>query len=66
MDDLLAALARYDSPTLANAIETFDLQPRDVGVQVVGCLHVGVADIAVVHFREMRFERVKTQLHGDG
>lgn len=31
MEDLIAALARYDSPTLANAIETFDLQPRDVG-----------------------------------
>jgi 4-hydroxy-4-methyl-2-oxoglutarate aldolase len=31
MDNLLAALARYDSPTLANAIETFDIQPRDVG-----------------------------------
>jgi regulator of RNase E activity RraA len=31
MDDLLAALARYDAPTLANAIETFDMQPRDVG-----------------------------------
>ncbi len=32
MDDaLLQALARYDSPTLANASETFDLQPRDVG-----------------------------------
>jgi 4-hydroxy-4-methyl-2-oxoglutarate aldolase len=34
MDDLLAALARYDTPTLANAIETFDLQPRDVGFAV--------------------------------
>jgi 4-hydroxy-4-methyl-2-oxoglutarate aldolase len=31
VEDLLAALARYDTPTLANAIETFDLQPRDVG-----------------------------------
>ena len=31
MHDLVAALARYDSPTLANAIETFDIQPRDVG-----------------------------------
>jgi regulator of RNase E activity RraA len=31
MDELLAALARYDAPTLANAIETFDIQPRDVG-----------------------------------
>ncbi len=31
MDDLLQALARYDAPTLANAIETFDVQPRDVG-----------------------------------
>lgn len=31
MEDLLEALARYDTPTLANAIETFDLQPRDVG-----------------------------------
>jgi 4-hydroxy-4-methyl-2-oxoglutarate aldolase len=31
MDDLLDALARYDAPTLANAIETFDVQPRDVG-----------------------------------
>jgi 4-hydroxy-4-methyl-2-oxoglutarate aldolase len=31
MEDLLELLARYDAPTLANAIETFDLQPRDVG-----------------------------------
>jgi 4-hydroxy-4-methyl-2-oxoglutarate aldolase len=31
MDDLLEALARYDAPTLANAIETFDVQSRDVG-----------------------------------
>jgi 4-hydroxy-4-methyl-2-oxoglutarate aldolase len=31
MDELLRSLARYDSPTLANAIETFDIQPRDVG-----------------------------------
>jgi 4-hydroxy-4-methyl-2-oxoglutarate aldolase len=31
MDELLEALARYDAPTLANAIETFDIQPRDVG-----------------------------------
>src|SRR3974390_71067 len=31
MEDLLQSLARYDAPTLANAIETFDLQPRDVG-----------------------------------
>ncbi len=31
MDDLLQSLARYDAPTLANAIETFDVQPRDVG-----------------------------------
>lgn len=31
MDPLLEALARYDSPTLANAIETFAMQPRDVG-----------------------------------
>jgi regulator of RNase E activity RraA len=31
MEDLLEALAGYDTPTLANAIETFDLQPRDVG-----------------------------------
>ncbi|MBV8991233.1 MAG: RraA family protein [Solirubrobacterales bacterium] len=31
MDPLLQSLARYDSPTLANAIETFDIQPRDVG-----------------------------------
>lgn len=31
MDLLLEALARYDSPTLANAIETFDIRSRDVG-----------------------------------
>jgi regulator of RNase E activity RraA len=31
MDPLLQSLARYDSPTLANAIETFNIQPRDVG-----------------------------------
>jgi len=30
-NDLLESLARYDAPTLANAIETFDVQPRDVG-----------------------------------
>jgi 4-hydroxy-4-methyl-2-oxoglutarate aldolase len=28
---LLAALARYDSPTLSNAIETFDVRNRDDG-----------------------------------
>ena len=31
MEDLVGSLARYDAPTLANAIETFDLRPRDVG-----------------------------------
>jgi regulator of RNase E activity RraA len=31
VDALLQSLARYDSCTLANAIETFDIQPRDVG-----------------------------------
>src|SRR5215471_8716739 len=29
--DALDALKQYDSPTLANAIETFDVRPRDVG-----------------------------------
>ena len=28
---VLEALRRYDSPTLANAIETFDIRPRDEG-----------------------------------
>jgi 4-hydroxy-4-methyl-2-oxoglutarate aldolase len=28
---VLEALKRYDSPTLSNAIETFDVRPRDVG-----------------------------------
>ncbi len=28
---VLEALRRYDSPTLSNAIETFDVRPRDVG-----------------------------------
>ncbi|MBV9197628.1 MAG: RraA family protein [Solirubrobacterales bacterium] len=31
MEELLESLARYDAPTLANAIETLDVQPRDVG-----------------------------------
>jgi 4-hydroxy-4-methyl-2-oxoglutarate aldolase len=30
-DTLLAQLARYDSPTLSNAIETFDVRNRDEG-----------------------------------
>ena len=29
--DVLDALRRYDSPTLSNAIETFDVRPRDEG-----------------------------------
>jgi regulator of RNase E activity RraA len=29
--DVLAALRRYDSPTLANAVEVFDVRPRDEG-----------------------------------
>lgn len=29
--DTLEALRRYDSPTLSNAIETFDIRPRDEG-----------------------------------
>ncbi|MFZ0214630.1 MAG: RraA family protein [Candidatus Dormiibacterota bacterium] len=28
---ILEALARYDSPTISNAIETFDVRPRDEG-----------------------------------
>lgn len=28
---VLEALRRYDSPTMANAIETFDIRPRDTG-----------------------------------
>ena len=28
---VLAALTRYDSPTICNAIETFDVRPRDEG-----------------------------------
>lgn len=28
---VLSALRRYDSPTLSNAIETFDIRPRDEG-----------------------------------
>jgi regulator of RNase E activity RraA len=31
MDALIEALEGYDSPTLANAIETFDIRPRDTG-----------------------------------
>ena len=31
MTDLLEALRRYDTPTIANAIETFDVRPRDSG-----------------------------------
>src|ERR671925_1333240 len=30
-DEVLEALRRYDTPTLANAIETFDVRPRDEG-----------------------------------
>jgi 4-hydroxy-4-methyl-2-oxoglutarate aldolase len=30
-EETLAALRRYDSPTLSNAIETFDVRPRDEG-----------------------------------
>jgi regulator of RNase E activity RraA len=29
--DVLEALGRYDTPTLSNAIETFDVRPRDQG-----------------------------------
>jgi hypothetical protein len=31
MEELIDALARYDSPTLANAVETFEVRSRDVG-----------------------------------
>lgn len=31
MSDVLEALRRYDTPTMANAIETFDIRPRDTG-----------------------------------
>ena len=29
--ETLDALRRYDTPTLSNAIETFDVRPRDEG-----------------------------------
>ena len=31
VDALIRGLAQYDSPTLANAVEAFDVRPRDVG-----------------------------------
>jgi regulator of RNase E activity RraA len=31
MPNVLEALRRYDTPTLANAVETFDIRPRDQG-----------------------------------
>src|SRR3982074_3134408 len=30
-EETLAALRRYDSPAVSNAIETFDVRPRDEG-----------------------------------
>lgn len=34
--DALAALARYDTPTICNAIELFDVRPRNVGFMNAG------------------------------
>jgi 4-hydroxy-4-methyl-2-oxoglutarate aldolase len=56
---LLEALRRYDTPTLSNAIETFDVRPRDEGFMSmeVGCLFpdmgrmVGYAATATIRAR---------------
>jgi 4-hydroxy-4-methyl-2-oxoglutarate aldolase len=57
--EALDALRRYDSPTLANAIETFDIRPRDEGFasMEVRCLFpdlgtmVGYAATATIRAR---------------
>src|SRR6202012_5690593 len=56
---VLEALRRYDTPTMSNAIETFDLRPRATGYasQDVRCLFpdlgvmVGYAATAVIRAR---------------
>jgi regulator of RNase E activity RraA len=56
---VLEALRHYDSPTLSNAIETFDVRPRDTGFagQDVRCMFpdlgvmVGYAATAVIRAR---------------
>lgn len=57
--EVLAALKRYDTPTLSNAIETFDVRPRDEGFasMEVRCLFpdlgpmVGFAATATIRAR---------------
>jgi regulator of RNase E activity RraA len=56
---VLEALRRYDTPTMSNAIETFDIRPRDTGYasQDVRCMFpdlgvmVGYAATAVIRAR---------------
>lgn len=58
--EVLAALARYDTPTLSNAIETFDVRPRDEGytTRKVRCMFpdmkpvVGFAATATIRTHE--------------
>jgi 4-hydroxy-4-methyl-2-oxoglutarate aldolase len=58
--EVVAALARYDTPTLSNAIETFDVRPRDEGYMTceVRCMFpemkpvVGFAATATVRTHE--------------
>ncbi|HEX6348095.1 MAG TPA: RraA family protein [Candidatus Dormibacteraeota bacterium] len=59
MNQMLAALARYDTPTLSNGIETFDIRPRDQGFasMEIRCLFpelgtaVGYAATAMIRAR---------------
>lgn len=46
--EVLAALARYDTPTLSNAIETFDVRPRDEGYMTdeVRCMFPDMKPVA--------------------
>jgi regulator of RNase E activity RraA len=71
---LLEALARYDSPTLSNAIETFDVRPRDEGYTEhrIRCLYpelppvVGYAATCTIRSREpavVNLEQVQLWRH---
>lgn len=68
--EVLEALARYDTPTLSNAIETFDVRPRDEGftTRKIHCMFpdlkpvVGLAATATIRTNEPPISQVEQVL----
>jgi 4-hydroxy-4-methyl-2-oxoglutarate aldolase len=62
---ILEALKRFDSPTLSNAVETFEVRPRDEGYMSMDIRCIFPELGAMVGYAATATIRTKHRVHGD-